>query len=113
MERRFEAEDKLATSLPSDTNRRVPTASSRTESEPEGGLSETIKITAGDAGNRTPCLSHAKRALYHMSYVPLMRDEILNPNYLFISFRHTAFHLTACAAFPRQVYPHSIVTVPC
>lgn len=26
----------------------------------------------GGAGNRTPCLSHAKRALYHMSYTPLM-----------------------------------------
>ena len=26
----------------------------------------------GDAGNRTPCLSHAKRALYHMSYVPIL-----------------------------------------
>ena len=24
----------------------------------------------GGAGNRTPCLSHAKRALYHMSYTP-------------------------------------------
>ncbi|KAK7397243.1 hypothetical protein VNO78_18410 [Psophocarpus tetragonolobus] len=27
---------------------------------------------SGNAGNRTPCLSHAKRALYHMSYVPLL-----------------------------------------
>ena len=24
----------------------------------------------GDAGNRTLYLSHAKRALYHMSYIP-------------------------------------------
>ena len=24
----------------------------------------------GDAGDRTPCLSHAKRALYHLSYIP-------------------------------------------
>lgn len=29
----------------------------------------------GDAGNRTPCLSHAKRALYHMSYVPNGEDR--------------------------------------
>jgi len=28
------------------------------------------KIECGGAGNRTPCLSHAKRALYHMSYTP-------------------------------------------
>jgi hypothetical protein len=26
----------------------------------------------GDAGDRTPCLSHAKRALYHLSYIPYM-----------------------------------------
>jgi hypothetical protein len=26
----------------------------------------------GDAGDRTPCLSHAKRALYHLSYVPML-----------------------------------------
>jgi hypothetical protein len=25
----------------------------------------------GDAGDRTPCLSHAKRALYHLSYIPI------------------------------------------
>ncbi|CAB4315553.1 unnamed protein product [Prunus armeniaca] len=30
-----------------------------------------MKQHDGDAGNRTPCLSHAKRALYHMSYVPV------------------------------------------
>ena len=27
---------------------------------------------SGGAGNRTPCLSHAKRALYHMSYTPVV-----------------------------------------
>ncbi|AES74763.1 transmembrane protein, putative [Medicago truncatula] len=26
----------------------------------------------GDAGDRTPCLSHAKRALYHLSYIPIL-----------------------------------------
>jgi hypothetical protein len=26
----------------------------------------------GDAGYRSPYLSHAKRALYHLSYIPLM-----------------------------------------
>ena len=28
------------------------------------------KLNHGDAGNRTLYLSHAKRALYHMSYIP-------------------------------------------
>ncbi|RDX58377.1 hypothetical protein CR513_62312, partial [Mucuna pruriens] len=26
----------------------------------------------GDAGYRSPCLSHAKRALYHLSYIPMI-----------------------------------------
>jgi hypothetical protein len=26
----------------------------------------------GDAGYRSPCLSHAKRALYHLSYIPIL-----------------------------------------
>ena len=25
----------------------------------------------GDAGDQTLCLSHAKRALYHLSYIPI------------------------------------------
>ena len=29
------------------------------------------KIIAGDGGYRSPYLSHAKRALYHLSYVPI------------------------------------------
>jgi hypothetical protein len=29
-------------------------------------------MDCGGAGNRTPCLSHAKRALYHMSYTPVL-----------------------------------------
>ena len=32
---------------------------------------------AGDGGYRSPYLSHAKRALYHLSYVP-MCTEILH-----------------------------------
>lgn len=30
----------------------------------------------GGAGNRTPCLSHAKRALYHMSYTPIVDRQV-------------------------------------
>ncbi len=29
-------------------------------------------VTDGDAGYRSPYLSHAKRALYHLSYIPIM-----------------------------------------
>ncbi|KAH7845348.1 hypothetical protein Vadar_000937 [Vaccinium darrowii] len=32
---------------------------------------KTSQYLVGDAGDRTPCLSHAKRALYHLSYIPL------------------------------------------
>ena len=28
------------------------------------------KLTNGEAGRRSQCLSHAKRALYHLSYIP-------------------------------------------
>ena len=31
------------------------------------------KKNLGDAGHRFPYLSHAKRALYHLSYIPLIR----------------------------------------
>jgi hypothetical protein len=34
-------------------------------------LLSLIKMTTGDAGDRTPCLSHAKRALYQLRYNPM------------------------------------------
>ena len=33
----------------------------------KGKLVVVIKMVAGGPGNRTQCLSHAKRSLYHMS----------------------------------------------
>jgi hypothetical protein len=33
-----------------------------------------VKNRNGDAGYRSPCLSHAKRALYHLSYIPGQLD---------------------------------------
>ena len=30
------------------------------------------KKMIGDAGHRSPYLSHAKRALYHLSYIPML-----------------------------------------
>ena len=43
----------------------------------------------GDAGYRSPCLSHAKRALYHLSYTPCRRNDFMNYIYLFaqLSYR--------------------------
>ena len=35
---------------------------------------QTKNKSFGDAGYRSPYLSHAKRALYHLSYVPELRD---------------------------------------
>ncbi|KAK4833211.1 hypothetical protein QYF36_000777 [Acer negundo] len=32
---------------------------------------KTAKSDYGDAGYRSPYLSHAKRALYHLSYIPI------------------------------------------
>ena len=35
------------------------------------GVNFVAKVDCGDAGHRSPYLSHAKRALYHLSYIPL------------------------------------------
>ena len=44
----------------------------------------------GDAGDRTPCLSHAKRALYHLSYIPIADDiPMLIIHYLLTSHDHS------------------------
>ena len=34
------------------------------------GTQDNPQNVIGDAGRRSPCLSHAKRALYHLSYIP-------------------------------------------
>ena len=34
--------------------------------------STDLLTLGGDARDQTPCLSHAKRALYHLSYIPLV-----------------------------------------
>ena len=40
----------------------------------EGQVMESETKTFGDGGYRSPYLSHAKRALYHLSYVPVVVD---------------------------------------
>ena len=39
-------------------------------SPPQGEVLTTILHTPGEAGYRSLYLSHAKRALYHLSYIP-------------------------------------------
>ena len=38
----------------------------------EKKILETFSKNSGDAGYRSPYLSHAKRALYHLSYIPIL-----------------------------------------
>ena len=40
-------------------------------------LNKESKVCFGDAGYRSPCLSHAKRALYHLSYTPVENSKKL------------------------------------
>ena len=35
-----------------------------------------VQEKIGDAGYRSPCLSHAKRALYHLSYTPMCNRDL-------------------------------------
>ena len=35
----------------------------------------------GDAGYRSPYLSHAKQALYHLSYIPTQHKSVFNHVY--------------------------------
>ena len=39
---------------------------------PQRGVLTTILLRPGDIGYRSRHLSHAKRALYHLSYIPVM-----------------------------------------
>ena len=41
----------------------------------QGQVVESDTKTFGDGGYRSPYLSHAKRALYHLSYVPGVVDH--------------------------------------
>ena len=43
----------------------------RSRQECIGWIKEDKKKANGDAGYRSPCPSHAKRMLYHLSYIPI------------------------------------------
>ena len=51
-------------------------------SRPQREVLTTILHTPGEAGYRSQYLSHAKRALYHLSYIPVANRNIgvLVPN---------------------------------
>ena len=40
----------------------------------------SVKFQSGEAGHRSQCLSHAERALYHLSYIPIdkMKHKLFN-----------------------------------
>ena len=44
----------------------------RTELHPQTGKAKITIKGSGDAGYRSRYLSHAKRALYHLSYTPVI-----------------------------------------
>ena len=51
-------------------------------------------IISGNEGYRSPCLSYAKRTLYHLSYIPINIDKKMNPlglRYIFIYFFFSLF----------------------
>ena len=45
----------------------------------------------GDAGYRSPYLSHAKRALYHLSYIPFLSTETTKTVLLRLEQRFTKY----------------------
>ncbi len=50
-------------------------------------LTATNKKKSGDAGHRSPYLSHAKRALYHLSYIPMSFTFFKNSVHVHTSIR--------------------------
>ena len=59
--------------FPDDASYFCPRSAMRKKQKKKGGphASGQEQNVAGDGGYRSPYLSHAKRALYHLSYVPL------------------------------------------
>ena len=58
---------------------RSPTQTNANDScnlEGSNGSQSKSVFQNGEAGHRSLCLSHAKRALYHLSYIPLNRTRL-------------------------------------
>jgi hypothetical protein len=58
---------------------------------PQRGVLTTILLRPGDMGYRSPHLSHAKRALYHLSYIP--RCQILTKSRTYNVDNHSFHHI--------------------
>ena len=56
---------------------------------PQRGVLTTILLRPGDMGYRSPHLSHAKRALYHLSYIPCINSLQQTSNAFRILFSFT------------------------
>jgi hypothetical protein len=63
-------------------------------SPPQGEVLTTILHTPGEAGYRSQYLSHAKRALYHLSYIPIQNYTHHQPNKFALSWHQKYAHTT-------------------
>ena len=64
-------------------------------SQPQCEVLTTILHTPGEAGYRSQYLSHAKRALYHLSYIPVATHfsrHFLHKPYPYATNKHTHKH---------------------
>ena len=50
-------------------------------------IENTKKRLTGDMGYRSPHLSHAKRALYHLSYIPSLHSNTLKVHHFYNQFK--------------------------
>ncbi len=77
-------------------------------SQPQCEVLTTILHTPGEAGYRSQYLSHAKRALYHLSYIPIQTPFTAtysqNPH---TSYHNTRTILDPITAIDTQISPHS------
>ena len=72
-------------------------------SPPQGEVLTTILHTPGEAGYRSLYLSHAKRALYHLSYIPRYHAH---------SDAHDTFSLRTTHASPRSPPCTTLIPLP-
>ena len=80
-------------------------------SPPQGEVLTTILHTPGEAGYRSLYLSHAKRALYHLSYIPTYHAYYNAHNTSYngrLTHRHARHH----ASHPSRFFPASSLHAP-
>lgn len=81
-------------------------------SQPQCEVLTTILHTPGEAGYRSQYLSHAKRALYHLSYIPII--PTIHPHAITNSHVHTTHHIAPYNTYATQrvtqIPPHTPTT---